>query len=126
MDRTPILQIGEFLLVSLQDPSDDMASALLKELAERLAHSGDAGARGVLLDLSTMKTVDAFLGRFLGKLISLARIMKTEAVIVGMQPAVALTLVEMDITLPGALTAVNMDRAREVLQVRMKEDVKKD
>ena len=122
MENIPILQIKDLLLVSIQDPHDEMASRLQQDLAQKIDLTG---ARGVLIDVSTMKAVDEHLGRFLDKLVSLVRIMKAEAAIVGMRPAVALTMVEMNVTLPGVLTAVDMDSATELLESRMRNKVKK-
>lgn len=116
MERVPILKMGDFLLVSIQvDMHDGMAAALQEDLTRKIIQTG---TQGILIDVSAMNIVDAFLGRFLGKLVSTARIMDAEAVIVGMQPAVALTLVEMGITLPDLSTALNIDLGIELLRKR--------
>ena len=113
----PILKMGDFLLVSIQvDMHDGMAVALQKDLTREIIQTG---SQGVLIDVSAMNIVDAFLGRFLGKMVSTARIMDAEAVIVGMQPAVALTLVELGITLPDLSTALNIDLGMELLRKRL-------
>jgi rsbT antagonist protein RsbS len=114
MDRIPILKIGEFLLVSVQvDMHDRLAVALQDDLTERIV---SARARGVLIDISALDIVDSFIGRMLGNIAGMARILDAETVVVGMQPSVAITLVELGLSLPGIRTALNIDRGMLMLK----------
>ena len=102
MDRIPILQVGEFLLASIQvDMHDRLALSLQDDLTHRIVKSK---ARGVLIDISALEMVDSFIGRMLATTASMARILDAETVVVGMRPAVAITLVEMGLTLRGVRT----------------------
>jgi len=102
MDRIPILQVGEFLLASIQvDMHDRLALSLQDDLTHRIVKSK---ARGVLIDISALEMVDSFIGRILATTASMARILDAETVVVGMRPAVAITLVEMGLTLRGVRT----------------------
>src|SRR5579875_2507087 len=113
MDRIPILKLGHFLLVTVQvDMHDRLAMNLLDDLTEKIVQ---AHARGVLIDISALDLVDSFIGRMLGNIASMSRILDAETVVVGMQPAVAITLVELGLTLPGIRTALNVDRGMELL-----------
>ena len=108
MERIPILQMGEFLLVTIQvDMHDQLALTLQDDLSERISRTS---ARGVLIDISALDMVDSFIGRMIGTISGLSRIMDAQTVLVGMQPAVAITLVELGMTLPGVATALNVER----------------
>jgi len=114
MDRIPLLKIGDFLLVTVQvDMHDRLAVALQDDLTERIVSSR---ARGVLIDISALDIVDSFIGRMLGNIAGMARIQDAETVVVGMQPSVAITLVELGLSLPGIRTALNIDRGMELLR----------
>ena len=118
MERIPILQMGEFLLVTIQvDMHDQLALTLQDDLSERISRTS---ARGVLIDISALDMVDSFIGRMIGMISGLSRIMDAETVLVGMQPAVAITLVELGMTLPGVSTALNVERGMKLLQDRVR------
>jgi rsbT antagonist protein RsbS len=108
VERVPILQIGDVLLVSIQiDLQDQIALALQDDLAERIAATG---AKGVLIDISALDIVDSFIGRMLSTIASISRVLDAETVVVGMRPAVAITLVELGLSMPGVRTALNVER----------------
>ena len=114
MDRIPILKMGAFLLVSIQvDMHDQLALTLQDDLTDRIAATG---AHGVLIDISTVEVVDSFIGRMIANIAAMARILDARTVLVGMQPAVAITLVELGLTLPGVRTALNVERGMALLQ----------
>ncbi|MNI25127.1 RsbT antagonist protein RsbS [compost metagenome] len=114
MERIPILQMGDFLLVTIQvDMHDQLALTLQDDLSERISRTS---ARGVLIDISALDMVDSFIGRMIGTISGLSRIMDAQTVLVGMQPAVAITLVELGMTLPGVSTALNVERGMKLLQ----------
>ena len=114
MDRIPILKMGDFLLVTIQvDMHDRLALALQDDLTSRIS---DTGARGVLIDISSLETVDSFIGRMLSNIASMSRVMDAETVVVGMQPEVAITLVELGLALPGVRTALNVERGMDLLR----------
>ncbi len=114
MDRIPILRMGEFLLVTIQvDMHDRLALTLQDDLTNRIS---ETGARGVLIDISSLETVDSFIGRMLGNIASISRVMDAETVVVGMQPEVAITLVELGLSLPGIRTALNVERGMDLLR----------
>jgi rsbT antagonist protein RsbS len=114
MERIPILKMGEFLLVSIQvDMHDQLALALQDDLTEKISRTG---AHGVLIDISAVEVVDSFIGRMIANIAGMARILDAETVLVGMQPAVAITLVELGLTLPGVRTALNVERGMKLLQ----------
>ena len=117
MERIPILRIGEFLLVTIQvDMHDQMALALQDDLTAKIEKTG---AKGVLLDISALDMVDSFIGRMISNISSLARILSASTVVVGMQPAVAITLVELGLNLPGVLTALDAERGMALLRANM-------
>ena len=114
MVRIPILRMGDLLLVTIQvDMQDQTALALQEDLADRIATTG---ARGVLIDISALEIVDSFVGRMLGSISGIARILDATTVVVGMQPAVAITLVELGLSLEGVRTALNVELGMELLQ----------
>jgi rsbT antagonist protein RsbS len=114
MERIPILKMGECLLVSIQvDMHDQLALALQDDLTEKISRTG---AHGVLIDISAVEVVDSFIGRMIANIAGMARILDAETVLVGMQPAVAITLVELGLTLPGVRTALNVERGMKLLQ----------
>ena len=113
MYRIPILQMGSYLLVTIQvDMQDQTALALQDDLAEKISRSG---AKGVLIDISALEIVDSFVGRMLAGISGIARILDATTVVVGMQPAVAITLVELGLSLEGVRTALNVERGFELL-----------
>lgn len=119
MERIPILQMGDFLLVTIQvDMHDQLALTLQDDLSERISRTS---ARGVLIDISALDMVDSFIGRMIGTISGLSRIMDAETMLVGMQPAVAITLVELGMTLPGVSTALNVERGMQLLQDRVRQ-----
>lgn len=114
MDRIPILQMGSFLLVTIQvDMHDQLALSLQDDLTERISATA---ARGVLIDISALDIVDSFIGRMIGNISALSRIMDAQTVLVGMQPEVAITLVELGLTLPGVRSALNVERGMRLLR----------
>lgn len=114
MDRIPILQMDNLLLVTIQvDMHDQLALALQDDLSERIQRTS---ARGVLIDISGLDIVDSFIGRMISTISGLARIMDAITVVVGMQPAVAITLVELGLNLAGVRTALNVERGMRLLQ----------
>ena len=114
MERIPILKMGRFLLVTIQvDMHDRLAMTLQEDLTERIV---TAKARGVLIDISALEIVDSFIGRMLGNIAGMAQLLDAETVLVGMQPAVAITLVELGLSLPGIRTALNVERGMDLLQ----------
>jgi rsbT antagonist protein RsbS len=114
MERIPILKMGPFLLVSIQvDMHDRLALTLQDDLTSRIVSDH---ARGVLIDISALEVVDSFIGRMLGNIAAMSRILDAETVVVGMRPAVAITLVELGMSLSGVRTALNVERAMDMLQ----------
>lgn len=114
MDRIPILKVGKFLLVTIQvDMHDQLALVLQDDLTARIVSTG---ARGVLIDISSLDMVDSFIGRMLSNIAGMASILDAETVVVGMQPSVAITLVELGLSLPGIRTALNVDLGMELLK----------
>ncbi len=121
MDRVPILRIGDCLLVTVQvDMHDELAMALQDDLTNKIVQ---AKARGVLIDISALEMVDSFIGRMLGNIAAMSRILDAQTVVVGMQPAVAITLVELGLSLPGIRTALNVDAGLALLRNLLDRDV---
>ena len=116
MERIPILRMGELLLVTIQvDMHDQMAMQLQEDLTTAIARNS---ARGVLIDISSLEMVDSFIGRMISDIAGMARILDATTVLVGMQPAVAITLVELGLSLPGVATALNVERGMALLRRR--------
>lgn len=114
MYRIPILQMGSVLLVTIQlDMEDQTALALQDDLSTKIAATS---AKGVLIDISALEIVDSFVGRMLASISGIARILDATTVVVGMQPAVAITLVELGLSLEGVRTALNVERGMELLR----------
>lgn len=114
MERIPILRMGNFLLVTIQvDMHDKLALTLQDDLTTKIA---EVGARGVLIDISSLEIVDSFIGRTLANIASMAKVLDAQTVVVGMQPAVAITLVELGMSLPGIRTALNVESGMQFLQ----------
>ncbi|MBD1807054.1 MAG: STAS domain-containing protein [Symplocastrum torsivum CPER-KK1] len=117
MERIPILQMGEFLLVTIQvDMHDRLAMTLQDDLTNRITQ---ISARGVLIDISALEIVDSFIGRILGNIAKMSRILDAETVVVGMQPAVAITLVELGLSLTGISTALNVEKGMARLRASL-------
>jgi rsbT antagonist protein RsbS len=113
VERIPILKMGEFLLVSIQvDMHDRLAMTLQDDLTDRIVA---ARARGVLIDISALELVDSFIGRMLGNIAAMARVLDADTVLVGMQPAVAITLVELGLSLHGVRTALDVEKGMMLL-----------
>ena len=113
MERIPILRMGDCLLVTIQvDMHDRLALTLQDDLTERIAATS---ARGVLIDISSLEMVDSFIGRMLGNIAAMSRVLDAQTVVVGMRPAVAITLVELGMSLPGVRTALNVERGMDLL-----------
>jgi rsbT antagonist protein RsbS len=114
MDRIPVLKMGNFLLVTIQvDMQDQVAMTLQDDITERIVKHR---SRGVLIDISALDMVDSFIGRMIANIAGMSRILDADTVVVGMQPAVAITLVELGLTLPGVRTALNVERGIAMLQ----------
>ena len=117
MDRIPILRMGDLLLVTIQvDMHDRLASALQDDLTGKIA---EVSAKGVLIDISSLDIVDSFIGQMLANTSAMARVLGAEAVVVGMQPAVAITLVELGVNLSGVHTALDVEKGVEMLRNRI-------
>lgn len=124
MERIPILRIGDILLVSIQvDLQDHIAIALQEDLAEHIVKSS---ANGVLIDISALEIVDSFVGRMINTIASVSRVLDAETVVVGMRPAVAITLVELGLSLPGVRTALDVDRGLAMLNAERLETSEDD
>ena len=117
MERIPVLKIGKALLVTIQvDMHDQLATALEEDLATRIVESR---ARGVLIDISALEIVDSFIGRMLDNIAAVSRILDADTVVVGMRPAVAITLVELGLSLSGVKTALNVERGMALITARL-------
>jgi rsbT antagonist protein RsbS len=122
VDRVPILRIGHCLLVTVQvDMHDQLAMTLQNDLTEKIVA---AKARAVLIDISALEMVDSFIGRMLGNIAAMSSVLDAQTVVVGMQPAVAITLVELGLSLPGIRTALNVDAGMAMIR-RALEDTDK-
>jgi len=114
MDRIPILRMGTYLLVTIQvDMHDQLAMALQDDLTSAITRTG---AKGVLIDISSLEIVDSFIGRMIANIAAMARILDAYTVVVGMRPAVAITLVELGLSLPGVRTALDVDKGMKLLR----------
>ena len=114
MEKIPILKMGEFLLVTIQvDMHDRLAMSLQDDLTRMIS---ETEAHGVLIDISSLEIVDSFIGRMFANIAAMARVLDAETVVVGMQPAVAITLVELGLSLAGVRSALNVDAGMEVLR----------
>ena len=114
MERIPILKMGGFLLVTIQvDLHDRLALQLQDDLTSKIQ---ETGAKGVLIDISALEIVDSFIGRMIANISGMSRILDADTVVVGMQPAVAITLVELGLDLPGVRTALNVERGMDLLR----------
>jgi rsbT antagonist protein RsbS len=119
MDRIPILRMGEFLLVTIQvDMHDQLALILQDDLTKAIEKKG---TKGVLIDISALEMVDSFIGRMISDISGMARILDAKTVVVGMQPAVAITLVELGLSLTGVATALNVERGMQLLRRALSE-----
>jgi rsbT antagonist protein RsbS len=120
MDKIPILKIGHFLMVAIQvDLYDRLALNLEADLIQAVSKYG---ARGVLIDISAVSIVDSFMGRILGNIANMSKIMDAETVIVGMQPAVAITLIELGLPVKGIQSALNVEKGMELLQSKITDE----
>ncbi|SOD13936.1 STAS domain-containing protein [Pedobacter xixiisoli] len=119
MDKIPILRMGNFLLVTIQvDLYDRLALNLEADLVQMV---NKTGAKGVLIDISAVSIVDSFMGRIIGNIASMSKILDAETVVVGMQPAVAITLIELGLPLKGVQTALNVERGMDLLKTMIDE-----
>jgi rsbT antagonist protein RsbS len=119
VERIPILKLGEFLLVTIQvDMHDRLALTLQEDLMARIS---DNSVRGVLIDISSLEMVDSFIGRMIGQTAAMSRILDAHTVVVGMQPSVAITLVELGLTLDGVRTALNVEKGMELLRAAVRD-----
>ena len=125
MEKIPILRMGQFLLVTIQvDLYDQLAENLESDLVNMVKKTN---ARGVLIDVSSVSIIDSFMGRILGNIAVMSKIMDADTVVVGMQPAVAITLVELGLPLKGVQTALNVEKGMELLKSRiLPEEIEQD
>src|ERR1043166_8499535 len=120
MERIPILKTGEFLLVTIQvDMHDRLAIQLQEDLTAKIAATR---ARGVLIDISSLEIVDSFIGRMLANIAGMSKVLGADTVVTGMQPSVALTVVELGLSLKGVRTALNVERGMDLLRQAIDED----
>lgn len=113
MERIPILRMGSFLLITIQvDMHDKLAMQLQEDVTQKIS---DWQSDGVLIDISSLEIVDSFIGRMLANIAAMSRVLGAETVVVGMQPAVAITLVELGMSLPGVRTALNVESGMDLL-----------
>ena len=121
MDRIPILKVGSALLVSIQvDMHDRLATALEEDLTNKIVQHN---AHGVLIDISSLEIVDSFIGRMLDNIAAVSKVLDADTVVVGMRPAVAITLVELGLSLAGVKTALNVERGMELIARRQHADL---
>ena len=121
MERIPILKMGAYLLVTIQvDMHDQLALTLQDDLTDRIVKTR---AKGVLIDISSLELVDSFMGRMLGNIAAMSHILDAETVVVGMRPAVAITLVELGLSLKGVKTALNVEKGMSLLEERVRRSV---
>src|SRR5580693_159228 len=114
MERIPVLRMGSLLLITIQvDMHDKLALQLQDDVTQRIS---ECGSTGVLIDISSLEIVDSFIGRMLANIAAMSRVLGADTVVVGMQPAVAITLVELGMSLAGVRTALNVDAGMEVLR----------
>jgi rsbT antagonist protein RsbS len=124
MEKIPILRMGRFLLVTIQvDMHDKLAMTLQNDLTERITQTA---AKGVLLDISSLDIVDSFIGRMISNIAAMAGVLDAQTVVVGMQPAVAITLVELGLSLPGVKTALNVEKGMAMLVQSTKDELGED
>jgi rsbT antagonist protein RsbS len=117
MEKIPILRMGDMLLVTIQvDLYDRLAETLEADLVQMINRSG---AQGVLIDISAVSIIDSFMGRIIGNIATMSKILDAETVVVGMQPAVAITLVELGLPLKGVHSALNVERGMELLKTKI-------
>ena len=117
MEKIPILKMGDFLLVTIQvDMHDRLALTLQDDLTNRISQTG---AKGVLIDISSLDIVDSFIGRMLGNIASMSKVLDAETVVVGMQPAVAITLVELGLPMTGIRTALDVEKGMQALRASL-------
>jgi rsbT antagonist protein RsbS len=120
VEHIPILRMGQFLIVTIQvDMHDRLAMALQDDLTTRIV---ETAARGVLIDISSLDMVDSFIGRMIGNIAGMSRVLDAETVVVGMRPAVAITLVELGLALPGVRTALDVEKGMELLRTATAQD----
>jgi rsbT antagonist protein RsbS len=119
VERIPILKMGEYLLVTIQvDMHDRLALTLQDDLTSRIVSTH---AKGVLIDISALEIVDSFIGRMLADIAAMSRVLDAETVVVGMRPAVAITLVELGLRLEGVRTALDVERGMDLLRARIRQ-----
>ena len=124
MERIPILRMGQFLLVTIQvDMHDQLALTLHHDLTDKITK---LGAKGVLIDISALEMVDSFIGRMIANISAMSRMLDAETVLVGMRPAVAITLVELGLSLPGVHTALDVERGMNRLRASLDGAVSND
>ncbi|MCP2029649.1 rsbT antagonist protein RsbS [Flavobacterium sp. HSC-32F16] len=117
MERIPILKMGDFLLVTIQvDLYDQLAENLESDLINAISKNS---SKGVLIDISAVSIIDSFMGRILGNIAVMSKIMDAQTVVVGMQPAVAITLVELGLSLNGVISALNVEKGMDLLRSKM-------
>jgi rsbT antagonist protein RsbS len=120
VDRIPILKMGEYLLVTIQvDMHDRMAITLQDDLTAKIVKSK---AKGVLIDISSLELVDSFIGRMIGNIAAMSRVLDAQTVVVGMRPAVAITLVELGLALPGVRTALDVEGGMKLIATSQEEE----
>ena len=124
MERIPVLQMGRLLLVTIQvDMHDRLALTLQDDLTARIT---ETSAQGVLIDISSLEVVDSFIGRMLANIAAMSRVLDAQTVVVGMRPAVAITLVELGMSLPGVKMALNVEKGMALLHASLSADEKVD